>query len=165
MTVAFAVENTLGKLAKWLRILGFDATFDAGAGGLEFFRSASPHRVLLTRTASVEKQLRSGRMLFIHSNEPRQQLIEVLRNLEIRPEDVRPFTRCVACNRRIESVEKPSVRDKVPDFVYESHEQFRQCPCCGKIFWSGSHASRVMQRVRQLFDAAGPSSGEDVSPI
>ena len=153
MAAAFAVENTLGKLAKWLRILGFDTVFDSGAGGVDFFRCASTDRVLLTRTASVKKQLRSERLLLVQSDDPRQQLLEVIRHLGIRPEDIRPFTRCLACNQVIESVEKRSIRDKVPDFVYDSHEHFRQCPRCRKVFWSGSHASRAAQRIRQLFDA------------
>ena len=154
MSVAFAVESTLGKLAKWLRILGFDTICDSGNCGREFFRSASSDRVLLTRTRDVEKQFRSERLLLIRSNEPRQQLVEVIRSLEIRPEDVHPFTRCVACNQLIKSVDKSRVRDAVPDFVYEMHDSFRQCPRCRKVFWPGSHTSRVMQRIRQLFAAA-----------
>ena len=164
MTVAFAAENTLGKLAKWLRILGFDTIFDSGAGGLEFFRSASSERVLLTRTGSVQKHLRSDRLLFIRSNEPRRQLIEVIRQLNIRPSDIQPFTRCIECNQRIETVQKRRIRDKVPDFVYESHEDFRQCPRCRKVFWPGSHASRVMERIRQLFDDRRPPSAEKPPP-
>ena len=152
MTVAFAVENTMGKLSKWLRILGFDTIFDSGAAGLEFFRSASPGRVLLTRTGRVEKQLRSERLLFIQSDECRQQLIEVIRHLGIQLEDIRPFTRCVDCNHVIEPVEKPSICNQVPDFVYESHEEFQRCPRCRKVFWPGSHTSRVTERIRQLFD-------------
>ena len=163
MNVSFAVENTLGKLAKWLRILGFDTIFDSGAGGWDFFRSAAHDRVLLTRTLSVAKQFRSMRLLLIQSNEPRQQLVEVIRNLEIRLEDVRPFTRCVECNQVIESVEKRLVRDSVPDFVYENHDNFQQCPRCRKVFWPGSHADRVMQRIRQLFDAAQRPSDERLS--
>ncbi len=153
MAVAFAVENTLGKLSKWLRILGFDTISDSGDHGLEFFRSAPPGRVLLTRTRSVKKQIRSDRLLFIQSNDYRQQLIEVIRNLEIRFEDIRPFTRCVDCNQIIESVEKRLIRGKVPDHVYDSHEEFQRCGRCGKVFWPGSHASRVMERIRQLFDS------------
>ena len=165
MSVTFAVENTLGKLAKWLRILGFDTLFDHGICGREFFRSASSDRVLLTRTRNVEKQFRSERLLLIRSNEPRQQLLEVIRSLDIRPDDVLPFTRCVACNQRIISVEKSRVRDTVPDFVYENHDRFRQCPRCHKVFWAGSHASRVMQRIRQLFDTAQQPSGESLSTV
>jgi uncharacterized protein with PIN domain len=160
MTVTFAVENTLGKLAKWLRILGFDTLFDSGAGGVDFFRSVSPGRVLLTRTVRVKKKLRSDRLLFIQSDDFRQQLSEVIRQLEIQQEDLRPFTRCIECNQIIESVEKQLVRDRVPDFVYESHEHFQQCGRCGKVFWSGSHASRVSDCIRQLFDVAHPRSDQ-----
>ena len=165
MAVAFAAENTLGGLAKWLRILGFDTLFDSGAGGLEFFRTASSDRVLLTRTSGVEKHLRSDRLLFIRSNEPWQQLIEVIRRLEIRMADIQPFTRCLECNQRIEAVQKRRIRDKVPDFVYETHENFQQCPRCRKVFWPGSHASRVMERIQQLFDAGRKPSDEIASPF
>ena len=165
MAMAFAAENTLGKLAKWLRILGFDTLFDSGAGGLEFFRTVSPDRLLLTRTGSVGIHLRSDRLLFIRANEPRQQLIEVIRRLDIGLADIAPFTRCVECNQRIEAVQKRRIRDKVPDFVYESHENFQQCPRCRKIFWQGSHANRVMEHIRQLFDAVRQPPDETVSPV
>lgn len=164
MTYSFAVENTMGKLTKWLRILGFDTIFDSGARGVEFFRSASPDRVLLTRTGRVEKELRSDRLIFVQADDCRQQLLEVIRCLEIQPEDIRPFTRCIECNDIIESVEKPSVRDMVPDYVYGSHEHFRRCPRCGKVFWPGSHADRAMDRIRRLFDAAAHGSDEQNSP-
>ena len=163
MTVTFAVENTLGKLAKWLRILGFDTMFDSGAGGLEYFRSVSAERVLLTRTRRVINQIRSDRVLFIHSDEPWQQLIEVIGSLGLQPGDVRPFTRCVDCNRVIEAVEKRSVCHRVPDFIYESHEHFQHCPRCRKVFWSGSHTSRVRQRIRHLFDTVNRITGQPAS--
>jgi uncharacterized protein with PIN domain len=165
MTVTFAAENTLGKLAKWLRILGFDTLYDSGAGGAAFFRSVPEGRVLLTRTVGVEKQLRSDRLLFIQSDDFRRQLGEVIRQLEIRPEDLRPFTRCIECNQIIESVEKPLIRHRVPDFVYESHEHFQQCPRCRKVFWSGSHTNRVLDCIRQLFDVPRPCSNQKVLPV
>ena len=161
MAVAFAVENTLGKLAKWLRILGFDTLCDSGADGVAFFRCAPAGRLLLTRTRSVKKQIRSDRLIFIQANDPRQQLVEVIRSVPIRAEDIRPFTRCIACNRQIESVEKGEIRNQVPDFVYQSHENFQQCPQCRKVYWPGSHASRVTDRIRQLFDDAGQPAGEE----
>lgn len=159
MAVSFAVENTLGKLAKWLRILGFDAIFDAGAGGPDFFRRAARGRVLLTRNRSMQDQVPSERLMLIRSDHPAQQLIEVIRHLNIAFEDVRPLTRCIECNQLIDTVQKATIRDIVPDFVYETHEEFRQCPRCRKVFWPGSHASRVAAQIRQLFEKAGSDDG------
>ena len=160
MTVAFAAENTLGKLSKWLRILGFDTICSSGGQQLDFFLAASSERVLLTRTRSMARQIRSDRLLFVRSDEPRQQLMEVIRNLHIQPEDVRPFTRCVDCNHPIEPVEKRLIRNQVPDFVYEVHEQFQRCRQCRKVFWPGSHTTRALEVIRGLFDAAVPNTDE-----
>ena len=153
MKIRFIAEPTLGKLAKWLRILGFDTIYTPDFTPSRLPQEIPPGRVLLTRTRQVQRNFKSGRFLFINSNDPVNQLREVIRALKISQTDVKPFSRCILCNRPIETVKKESVRNRVPDYVWESENAFRQCRFCNKIYWPGSHAARSQARINRLFEA------------
>jgi len=163
MQILFAAEKTLGKLSKWLRILGFDALYDPEINGGEFFDQVRAGRILLTRTRRVQEKHGSSRLIFIHANDPFDQLREVIGALGLKFEDTRPFSRCIECNIPIEPIEKESVRNRVPDYVWDTQENFQQCGHCCKIFWPGSHTRRSMERIRRLFDSgAGEKADNNV---
>lgn len=153
MKISFAAEKTLGKLSKWLRILGFDALYDPEVNGGEFFDNVQTGRILLTRTRRVQEKYGSPSLIFIHANDPFDQLREVINVLGLTFEDIRPFSRCIACNVPIEPVEKESVRNMVPDYVWDTQENFQQCGRCRKIYWPGSHTRRSMGRIQRLFES------------
>ena len=152
MAIKFATENTLGKLTKWLRILGFDAceistdecVKDTGLGH---------DRFQLTRTRKRIEQLNQINGLFIQSNEPVEQIKEVIRALDITEKDIKPFCRCVVCNTPIEPIGKETIRHIIPDYVWDNHDKFQQCPTCQKIYWAGSHIKRGMERIKALFES------------
>jgi uncharacterized protein with PIN domain len=155
MTARFSVERTLGRLAKWLRLLGFDACNEPrGAVGSK--TAAVSGRILLTRTRRRCRELQGRPFVFIHSNEPFEQLKEVISGVGLSPQDIRPFSRCLLCNETTEPVSKDAVRHLVPDFVWESHERFCHCRRCRKIYWSGSHTERGMARIASLFEESKP---------
>jgi uncharacterized protein with PIN domain len=162
MKISFAAEKTLGKLSKWLRILGFDALYDPEVNGGEFFDNVQAGRILLTRTRRVQEKHGSSRLIFIQANDPFDQLREVITALNLKFEDIRPFSRCIACNVPIEPVEKKSVRNRVPDYVWDTQENFQQCARCRKIYWPGSHTQRSMGRIQRLFERG---EQEDVAEI
>jgi uncharacterized protein with PIN domain len=153
MKISFAVEKTLGKLSKWLRILGFDALYDPEVNGGEFFDNVQTGRILLTRTRRVQDKFGSPGLVFIHANDPFDQLREVINALGLKFEDTRPFSRCIQCNVPIEPIEKESVRNRVPDYIWDTQENFQQCGRCRKIFWPGSHTRRSMGRIQRLFES------------
>ena len=155
MTARFTVEKTLGKLAKWLRILGFDACSEP-CGSIGSNARAVSGRILLTRTRRRCRELQGRPFVFIHSNDPIDQLKEVICGLDLAPRDIRPFSRCLLCNQTTEPVSKDAVRHLVPDFVWESHERFCRCRRCRKIYWSGSHTERGMARIAALFEDPKP---------
>ena len=155
MTARFSVEKTLGKLAKWLRILGFDACSDP-CGSMGSKATAVSDRILLTRTRRRSRELQGRPFVFIHSNDPFDQLKEVICSLGLSLRDIRPFSRCLLCNEPTEPVSKDEVRHLVPDFIWESHERFCQCGRCQKIYWSGSHTERGMARIASLFEDPKP---------
>ncbi len=146
----FAVENTLGKLAKWLRILGFD-TFYKPDLSAEKLMDIGTGRILLTRTARIRDRNTPPKLIFITSDNPFEQLREVIGTLGIAPKDARPFSRCVRCNTMIQKVDKDSIRKRVPDYIWETHDAFRYCSQCGRIYWPGSHTQRSRDIIKRLF--------------
>lgn len=145
----FTAESTLGKLAKWLRLLGFDTLFEQSPPEAA---AADPERVVLTRTRSRFERLPDDRRIFIHFDLPEAQLQEVIEQVPLTPAMLAPFTRCIRCNEPIESAARSRVRDRVPDYVWQTQATFRQCPCCGRIYWPGTHTARSLERIRRLFD-------------
>lgn len=155
MTARFTVEKTLGKLAKWLRILGYDACGEP-CGEAASKAAAVSDRIVLTRTRRRCRELKGHPFVFIRSNDPFDQLKEVICGLGLSAHDLRPFSRCLLCNDPTEPVGKDAVRHLVPDFVWESHERFCRCRRCQKIYWSGSHTERGMARIAALFEKSKP---------
>ena len=153
MSFKFAAERTLGKLAKWLRLLGFDTVFESETGGGQFFDHIKPGTVLLTRTEQIRDTLSASRsLIFIGSNDTEEQLRQVINELGIDKKDIRPFSRCLICNVVNERIEKDRVYGQVPDYVWENNTVFQSCPQCKRIYWPGSHIERSLERIRDIFD-------------
>jgi uncharacterized protein with PIN domain len=148
--IRFAVESTLGKLAKWLRILGFDTFYDPDISRKRFFDSGK-ERILITRTEEIRDKNISRELIFITSNDPLEQLCEAIEALGIDPKDIRPFSRCIRCNTPIRPVDKDSIFGKVPDFIWETHDDFQFCNGCRRIYWPGSHTRQSHDIIKRLF--------------
>ena len=146
MDTFFAVEKTLGKLAKWLRILGFDTIYDS-----DILDLTESQRIVLTRTKHILNEHNPDKLIFIESDIPFKQIKEVIKTLGITEEDIRPFTRCIRCNTKLKLVAKDSLRSTVPDYVWENQNSFKTCNKCEKIYWQGSHTKRSMDLIPKLF--------------
>ena len=144
----FAAERTLGKLARWLRILGFDTLFESETGGQPYLE---PGRIRLTRIRNRKKNNPSEKRILITSDHYIEQLKQVLQSLKIEPRELRPFSRCIRCNQLIETADKTDVLGNVPDFIWETHEIFHICRRCNRIYWPGSHARRSLDNIQRLF--------------
>lgn len=144
----FAAEKTLGKLAKWLRILGFDTIYDP-----DIKNPAESGRILLTRTKRIKYEYTTDKLIFIKSDKPFNQLKEVIKALGIVNEDIKTFTRCIRCNTKIRMINKNSIRSVVPDYVWENQDSFKTCIKCKRIYWQGSHTKRSMEIIKKLFEA------------
>lgn len=151
MNYCFAAERTLGKLAKWLRLLGFDTIFEAQNSSGIFSDGMQSERILLTRTQAVREQYGMRQHIFIESDHVRDQIQQVIQELGIVFEDIQPFSRCLSCNVKITEIEKDAVLGQVPDYVWETHDIFQTCPECKRIYWPGSHTKRTMERIEELF--------------
>ncbi len=151
MALCFAADRTLGKLAKWLRILGFDTLFESDSSDKWFFEHLKEERILLTRTGRIRKQCAVHRLVFITSNYLNEQLKQVIVETGIISPDVRPFSRCIHCNVRIVDIDQDDVYGLVPDYIFETSNEFHKCRQCNRIYWPGSHTKRSMQRIEHLF--------------
>lgn len=149
--ICFAAEATLGKLAKWLRILGFDTLYVRHALSKETVDAREQHRILLTRTQRIRDQKTFQPLIFIRSNHPFAQLEEVVKALDLVASDIKPFSRCIRCNTQIQEVDKGAVRGKVPDYVWETHDRFQTCRQCRRIYWAGSHTRQSFEIITKLF--------------
>ncbi len=148
MDTHFAVEKTLGKLAKWLRILGFDTIY-----GSDILDLTESDRIVLTRTKNILNEYNTNKLIFIESDKAFKQIQEVIITLGIVEEDLRPFTRCIKCNSKLSLVAKDSLRSTVPDYVWENQNSFKACNKCEKIYWQGSHTKRGMGLIKKLFES------------
>jgi uncharacterized protein with PIN domain len=148
METKFVAEKTLGKLAKWLRILGFDAIYGPG-----FKNMAESGRILLTRTKRIQNEHTTDNLIFIESDKTFNQLQEVIKTLGMVKEDIKTFTRCIRCNTEIRTINKNCIHSLVPDYVWENEDSFKTCIECKRIYWQGSHTKRSMEIIQKLFES------------
>ena len=150
MTMSFYADRTLGRLAKWLRILGFDTVseIDASKSGAD---CSGNDRIRLSRKKIFCEQDPTGDWIAIESDHVMDQVRQVIKTMEITFDMINPFSRCLKCNTQLETADKQTVRHLVPDYVWETTVSFNRCPTCRKIYWPGSHHSRIMKTVQALF--------------
>lgn len=147
----FAVDKMLGRLAKWLRILGYDTLFDPYVSSATIAEQAvKEHRIFITRDAKLTKHSDPLGFFIVQSEDYRQQLREVVAhfNLDI---SSKLFTRCTLCNEEIVPVEKEMVRDRIPDKSALNFEKFYECPKCKRVYWGGTHTQNTEKRLKEIF--------------
>ncbi len=139
----------LGSLARWLRLLGYDAELDTVSPDGELARRAEREgRWLLTRDRRLAAA--GPRSLLVRSEDVNEQLAEVLGRLGLEPGDGGLGTRCSACNGEVEPVPGEAVQGLVPEHVWRTAREFRRCARCGRVYWRGSHVERIEARIAEL---------------
>ncbi|CRZ16250.1 Mut7-C RNAse domain-containing protein [Mycolicibacterium neworleansense] len=148
----FVIDVNLGRLARLLRVLGFDVWWSSDADDQSLAAiSVEQQRILLTRDRGLLKRRVITHGLFVHSQSPEEQTLEVLRRLDLRRR-VAPFTRCVRCNGRLAAVPKEQVIDRLEPLTRRYYDEFSQCPGCGRIYWPGTHFVRLASLVDRLLE-------------
>ncbi|MBT3010771.1 MAG: Mut7-C ubiquitin/RNAse domain-containing protein [Candidatus Thiodiazotropha sp. (ex Lucina aurantia)] len=149
-SLRFVADAHLGKLARYLRLLGFDCLFFNDAGDKNLVRiSVEQGRVLLTRDRDLLMHRPITHGCFIHATEPKQQLVELVRRLQLEGM-YNPFTRCMECNGQIVTAEKSRIEDQLPDRVRRHYNDFWRCDECGRIYWKGSHYREMQAFIGSL---------------
>jgi hypothetical protein len=157
----FAVDRMLGRLARWLRLLGFDAAYRAELPGSRLLTlAAREDRIVLTRDGRLRCPRGRARVIQIQSARFREQLRELDRLLPLGGVATRP-ARCLDCNVAVESVAAERVPAQVPEYVRATQHDFRRCPRCRKIYWPATHRARMDVEIAALaLTEPQPAGGE-----
>ena len=146
----FLLDENLGKLAKWLRFLGYDAAIYKSISLHNKIRLANKEkRIYLTRDKKVAKLKQKFSRKLIKSENYREQLKELKGYIEF--DENRIMTVCPNCNRILKNTTKEKVKNLVPEFIYKNHNEFKVCFHCGRVYWKGSHYEKILQTFREIF--------------
>ena len=151
------MDVNVGRLAKWLRAMGYDALFIPNVDDGDLVKTARrEERIILTK----DRRLRERRLvttgelkvLLVQGDRPMEQLRYVADELGLKPSD--GFLRCIECNSELHGVDKKRVVDRVPPFVFRTQELFKECLTCHKVYWRGTHWHNMKREMARVLDGA-----------
>jgi len=162
-TLKFIVDNNVGKLAKWLRIMGYDTLFFNGTNDSRMVSTAlNEERVILTRDTQIMRRrvVTSGRLkaILIQSDKPELQMRQVINDLNL---DCRfkPFALCLECNQPLLERSKQQVEGRVPPYVFQTQSQYMECPTCHRIYWRGTHWQAMTRKLNKFEECQRKEEG------
>ncbi|HEY5857311.1 MAG TPA: Mut7-C RNAse domain-containing protein [Aldersonia sp.] len=148
----FVVDVNVGRLARLLRLLGFDALYSPDADDPTLAQiSREQQRILLTRDRGLLARRAVERGLYVYSDQPVEQVTEVVRRLDLRGRFA-PFARCLRCNGELVRVDKADVVDDLEPLTRRFYDDFRQCPSCCRIYWAGTHYERLSTLLGEIYE-------------
>jgi uncharacterized protein with PIN domain len=154
----FMADAMLGRLARWLRILGFDTAWEAHIADGDLVRRAlEQDRVILTRDRALPEQWRVSGVYVLAEDEPIAQLRDVAAAFQL-ARRTRLFTRCSRCNTLLVRASREEARASVPPRVLEAQADLLRCPGCERFYWSGSHTRRMRRVVEEVLGPGGDGS-------
>ncbi len=150
----FIVDSNVGKLAKRLRMMGYDTLFFSGSDDAHMIADAlTEGRVILTRDTQIMRRrvVTSGQLkvILIEGDKPEQQIQQVIETLQLDCQ-FRPFAICLECNQPLVARNKQQVRDRVPPYVFQTQSQYMECPACHRIYWRGTHWQDMTRRIEKF---------------
>ena len=150
----FIVDNNVGKLAKWLRMMGYDTLFFNGSDDAQMVATAlAEDRVILTMDTQIMVRgvVTSGRLkaILIESDKPEEQIQQVIETLNLDCQ-FRPFALCLECNETLEDRSGQAVKDRVPPYVYQTQSKYVECPTCHRIYWRGTHWQAMTKKLEKF---------------
>ena len=146
----FIADAMLGRLARWLRILGYDVSYESSISDNDLIaRAIHEHRIILTMDRKLTERESAKNSLLIKSPSYKEQLKQVITHYNI---DYKSgiFTRCLVCNGLLEPIGKENIKDKVPPYVYSTQDEFDICQQCGRIYWSGTHRVKMLGMLGEI---------------
>jgi uncharacterized protein with PIN domain len=146
----FAADGHLGRLARHLRLLGFDTAYQRHWHDADLAATAAAEgRIVLTRDSGLLKRNAVTHGMFVRAQQSRAQLLEIVGRLQL-VSRFRPFTRCLECNGPLIAVSRDEVADQVPERAWHFHEQFVRCVQCMRVYWPGTHHERLRRLVEDI---------------
>ena len=135
----FIVSAELGRLVRWLRILGYDTAYLDSAEKRELIiKSLREERIILTCNIKL-KTTEKFNIIYIKSESIFEQLNQLMRDLKLKLDSEKLFSRCLICNTILQEINKDKIKSKIPPYVFNTQSQFKLCPNCRKIYWPGTH--------------------------
>jgi len=149
----FLVDRMLGKLAKTLRLLGYDAIYYQDEDPAQLIRLAREQdRVILTRNTKLAANQPGDRVVSIAKDHPDLQLLELHEKGHIVINDNKSFSRCLICNVLLDGITRKEVEGKVPEFIFHNYQEFYRCSQCGRIYWPGTHQQHMQKRIKEMLE-------------
>lgn len=146
----FIVDTHLGKLARNLRMFGFDVLYQRHTSHQEIIANARQEkRIILTRDQGLLKNKLVTHGFWIRSTDPQAQIRQVVIRLDLLSQ-IRPFSRCFLCNTPVKPIDKRLISAQLPEKTKRFYNNFTICPVCEKIYWSGSHYQRMLKKIEQI---------------
>ncbi len=146
----FILTKELGRLAKWLRILGFDtAYYNQDNLSSLIIQALRDERIILTRNQRLP-QTRCLKIVLIKNEKIKKQVEEALKTLKIVLEPEMMSSSCILCNTKLAVIAKDKVKDKVPEYVFKTQSDFITCPQCQRIYWQGTHWGNVRKTLEEI---------------
>jgi uncharacterized protein with PIN domain len=146
----------LGRLSKWLRIMGVDCEYTREEDDEKIAeRALEEGRILLSRDTGLLKRKRLGEHLLVESDHLERQLLQLLSHYKIDPLE-NAFCRCVRCNAVLRRVSPKEAGDRVPYFVRQTQDKLAHCPACDRYFWGATHREKMVKRLEQIQEALKP---------
>jgi len=154
MEIKLIADNNVGKLARWLRLIGYDTILLKQKDDAQMIKIAlGQNRVVVTKDAQFMKRrlVTNGTLKTVHieQDDPVLQVQEVVKTLSL-DYHFKPFSLCLECNRALIARGKDEVRNLVPTHVFETQTQYTQCPTCQRIYWPGTHWQAMSKKLQDL---------------
>jgi len=146
----FILTKELGRLAKWLRILGFDTEYcqKDNLSSL-IIQALRDERIIISRNQHLP--LSKGiKIILIGAEKIKEQVAEALKKLNLQAQEGAMFSRCILCNVELKDIAKDKVKEKVPEYVYQTQKDFITCPKCKRIYWPGTHWGNVEKILTEI---------------
>ena len=148
----FILDVHLGKCAKYLRLLGFDSLYENTYDDPEIAAIAQAQkRAVLTQDVSLLKRKAVSRGYLVRSRTPAEQVIEVIHRFDLHS-NIKPFSRCMACNGKVNAVTKDAVMDVLEPNTIRYFDEFYQCSSCRKVYWKGSHYTKMKSFIENVIN-------------
>ncbi len=157
MTYKFIADVMLGRLAKWIRILGFDTLYRPDFTDNEIiFIAANQKRIVLTCDRDLQKSLGENKSILIKSCYIYEQILQVIKELRLTIDKDLLFSRCNICNSEIKEVSKEAAVEKVPPYIFDKYSTFRYCSGCQKYYWKGTHQEKILKKIEAIIEKKSP---------
>lgn len=148
----FIADCHLGKIAKYLRLFGFDTLYYNHIADSEIIKIAiAENRIVLTKDRELYEILTSKRAYYVKHKKFDSQLIEIFKHLYLKPL-INPMQRCLICNELLILTPKDELKNLIKDKIFKRYAEFKLCPKCNKIYWEGDHYKRMVKFVDKFIN-------------